>query len=176
MDSYLIIVTGSSGFIGSHLVKKLLNTKNFNTLSNIYVLGIDIRDPIIIDNSNYMTIQTDLSIYDDKICDEIIKIKNEYMITNIIMCHLAARISVEESMKDPILYYRHNVTTTLIVLELMKKIKCHYLVFSSTAAVYNKDNIGNIDPTSIYGHTKYMSEELITMYHNLYGFKSIIFS
>jgi len=183
MENTLIIVTGSSGFIGSNLINKILNfVKNKTTDKKTYIIvGIDLLQSKIIDN-NYIHLQND--IYTDKeiifqFISDIIQLED---VDTIITCHLAAKISVDESMRDPGTYYNNNLVGTLNILEIIRKLNItnKYILFASTAAVYNPNYIDNkqldiINPESIYGHTKLLSEQLIERYNRLFNIKSIVF-
>ena len=177
MNNKLVIITGSSGFIGKNLVNKLLDL-------NYYVLGIDILSTKII-NNKYLHLQIDLKnkdIYNTIInnIQNISKTNNIY-IENIHLFHLAAKIKVDESMKNPEIYYENNTVVTLNILEMMKSINLKYIYFSSTAAVYNPNTNNkllesdNINPLSIYGYTKHVAEQIIISYCKNYKIKGYIF-
>ena len=107
---------------------------------------------------------------------------DKWDMNDIYVFHLAAKISVEESMKNPILYYKNNIGTTYNILEIMRKLGLKKIIFSSTAAVYDSTNyqgLFDVDsaicPSSIYGHSKYLAEEIIEKYVNLYNFKAVVF-
>lgn len=203
--SCIIIITGSSGFIGKRMVQKIINNtklilksttysipnntnyKSVNTHNpTIYILGIDILGDKI-NNTNYTHIQTDLSkeINNVSIIKQINELKKieDINSNNIYVLHLAAKISVEESMKNPIMYYNNNFMSTLNILEIMRKSGINNIFFSSTAAVYDStDNKSSgvtseseILPNNVYGYTKYMAEELIKSYIELYNINAIIF-
>lgn len=96
--------------------------------------------------------------------------------------HLAALKSVNTGQLEPANFVKSNVTGTLNTLEAMRKASIPNIIFSSTAAVYQKNSTGIYDessktaPWSMYGSTKLMSEELIRQYRCLGHLKkSIIF-
>jgi len=100
--SKTIAVTGSSGFIGSRLVKKLLSEKHHLTeldLSN----GIDLLDPSVTEK---------VPSFD-------------------VIFHLAARSYVPDSFKDPGSFYHNNIISTLNVLEMARKYQAKVVYFSS---------------------------------------------
>ncbi len=161
----IFIVTGASGFIGQKLVSELLKNKNNN------VIGVDIH-AYECDNERYSHMMLDIR----KKIDIKIPKNNE----KIIVFHLAALISVDESMNDPNQYYDTNVLGTINVLEFMVKNNINNIYFSSTAAVYSfGSNIfseqDNCKPTSIYGLTKYHAENVIKFYTKRYNINAIIF-
>lgn len=90
------------------------------------------------------------------------------------ICHLAARISVEESVRDPPFVSRSNVLGTVRVLESARRTDARVIFFSS-AAVYGTpvrvpiDEDHPIRPISPYGLTKAVGEEYARLYHELYG-------
>lgn len=164
MDLY--IVTGAAGFIGKNFISKLVKSH--------YVIGFDLNQSNIL-SPNYQHLTVDLREPIDikKIKDIIAKYQNIYVF------HLAAEIEVEKSMFYPEEYYRSNVLTTLNVLKMMRELNINKLFFASTAAVYAGSGTFNesdiVQPSSFYGITKYLAEELIKSYTKLFGIKAIIF-
>tara|TARA_B100000029_G_scaffold504355_1_gene583052 strand:- start:640 stop:1398 length:759 start_codon:yes stop_codon:yes gene_type:complete len=94
--------------------------------------------------------------------------------------HLAASISVPESMKKPEKYYNNNVVNLINLLNVCKETKIKHFIFSSTAAVYgniNKKTVSENDikvPTNIYGKTKLYGEELVKHYSKTSQYNYII--
>jgi UDP-glucose 4-epimerase len=80
--------------------------------------------------------------------------------------HCAALASVEDSVRDPLAYYRENVAKTTTLLEALLAHGCHRLIFSSSAAIYRADGqpaiseSAAIGATSPYGRTKVMAEQM----------------
>lgn len=159
-----VLVAGGAGYIGSHTVRELIEQ------------GFDV---IVYDNLSYghreavkgvKLIRGDLN---DKV--KLKKVFIENKIDSVI--HFAAFIQVGESMSKPADYYRNNVCNTLNLLEAMKESKINYIVFSSTAAVYGEPEENPISeecpkkPTSVYGRTKLMIEEILSDFDNAYGIK-----
>jgi len=93
--------------------------------------------------------------------------------------HFAARSQVGESMEDPGLYFRNNVTGTLNLLDAMRAAGVGKLVFSSTAAVYGNPQYTPIDeahptrPINTYGWTKLMAERQIEEYCHAYAMSAV---
>ena len=128
-----ILVTGGTGFIGSHTCVELLDA------------GYDV---IIIDNlSNskrevvgYIENITSKKVkfYEDDVCNKeaLRKIFNADKIDAVI--HFAGYKAVGESVSKPIMYYRNNIDSTLSLLEVMNEFDCKKIVFSSSATVYGK--------------------------------------
>jgi UDP-glucose 4-epimerase len=150
-----ILITGGAGYIGAHVAAELLSK------------GCSVR--IYDDFSNGLHRRVDgkfRDVVDGDILDRERLIEALQGIDGVI--HLAAKKSVEESVKNPLKYYENNVGGTLNLLAAMSVKLVKSLVFSSSAAVYSpsdKDAIEESDPTiplSPYGATKLLSEELIS--------------
>ena len=149
-----ILVTGGAGYIGSHLVKNLLEKNytvltidNLSTSKKKAVLGGEFIEGDILD------------------LHFIQKIFNQYSIESVI--HLAAKTIVPESIEQPLEYYQANVVGTLNLLEACKQHQVKHFIFSSSAAVYGNpiqtivtENVP-CAPTHPYGFTKYVCEQLI---------------
>jgi UDP-glucose 4-epimerase len=149
-----ILVTGGAGYIGSHLVKALLEKNeplliidNLSTGHQNAVLGGEF-------------IQGD--ILDKNLISNIFK---KYSIQSVI--HLAAKTIVPESLEKPIDYYETNIMGTLNLLEACKQNQIKHFIFSSSAAVYGNPVKTTVTestlcaPTHPYGFTKYVCEKLI---------------
>jgi UDP-glucose 4-epimerase len=150
-----ILITGGAGYIGAHVAAELLSQ------------GYSVR--IYDDFSNGLHRRVDgkfRDVVDGDILDREKLIQAMKGIDGVI--HLAAKKSVEESVKNPLKYYENNVGGTLSLLAAMSVKSVKNLIFSSSAAVYSpndKDAIEENDPTvplSPYGATKLLSEELIS--------------
>ena len=149
-----ILVTGGAGYIGSHLVKALLE-KNYPVLT-IDNLSTGQKKAIL--GGEFL--QGD--ILDKKFLSSIFK---QYAIQSVI--HLAAKTIVPESIERPLDYYETNVVGTMNLLEACQQHQITEFIFSSSAAVYgNPTNpvvteLSPCAPTHPYGFTKYVSEQLI---------------
>ena len=131
-----ILVTGSAGFISSHLIEELLKGDNnfivgidnfySGTKENLYFLkSIDEKD-------KFEFIEADI-----RDLEQIDKIIKEQQIEQIY--HLAAIVSVQESIQNPLLSNEVNVKGTLNILELARLNSVKRVVFSSSAAVYGDE-------------------------------------
>jgi len=167
-----VIITGGTGFIGKHLIKKLIsegvysiatiaNTANTNT--NYYAEG---ALPI----TSYTA-----DIRDVKAISEIFAHENAE-----ICVHLAAKISVAESIKNPNETLDINAKGTLNVLEACQANNVENFVFASSAAVYGdvtelpiREN-HTLSPLSPYGTSKKLAEQHISAYKNLNKIKRTI--
>lgn len=162
-----ILVTGGAGYIGSHIVKDLLEKKHkVFVLDNLF-LGH--RRAVL---SPAIFIKADLS---DK--NKLNQIFKKYKPQAVI--HMAAHSIVSESMEKPEEYFNNNVLSGLNLLEAMKANKIKYLIFSSSASVYGepkknpiKEN-DRIKPTNIYGQTKYIFEKLLEHFNKQYGLQYV---
>ena len=149
-----ILVTGGSGFIGSHLVHtleklghKVLNVDNLSTIGGI--IHVSKKSKFIKGN-----------ITDQKIINKIEKWKPE------IIYHLAAQSGGETSYDNPKEDYLTNGFGTLILCYLAKKLKISKFIYTSSVAVYGSNlkkinEKSNINPDSLYGISKYVGEMFI---------------
>jgi UDP-glucose 4-epimerase len=155
-----ILITGCSGFIGSHLIQKL----------NEDIVGIDIRE--LEKKFKIPFYKCDIRNY--RKLDKIFKKEG---IDKII--HLAALINVEESMEKPLKYHEVNVKGTLNLLLLSIKYRIKKFIYAGTAAVYGDpvylpiDEKHPINPKSIYGITKASAEACLISYVNSFGLSGI---
>lgn len=162
-----ILVTGSSGFIGECLINTLLDT-------GYKVIGLDLVPSKIVHTNftSYIVDLTDANFYRG--------IKE----TDIsLVCHLAAKIRVDESMYNPKLYYENNILGTLNLLNWCCSTNILNIIFASTAAVYGEENstvygfkesdAGH--PKSVYGKTKLFCEQMLQDYAMAYGIRGYVF-
>ena len=150
-----VLVTGGAGYIGAHVAAELLKS------------GYSIR--IYDDFSNGLHRRVDGKFRDIVDGDMLDRVKLLAALDGIdAVIHLAAKKSVEESVKDPLKYYENNVGGTLNLLGAMAAKGVKQLVYSSSAAVYSpndKEAVVEDDPTaplSPYGASKLLSEQLIS--------------
>lgn len=155
-----ILITGSSGYIGSHLVK-YFHQKKFK------VYGIDLHFPP-------KTLQ---KYFDNHIVEDI---ANEPAVSHFLekhpvdlIVHCAAKCLVHESMEKPDLYQEYNVTKATAFLETCLKHKVPHFLFSSTCATYGEPLKDTIDeshpqqPINPYGKTKLEFEKILLSQKNL---------
>ncbi|WP_430602069.1 UDP-glucose 4-epimerase GalE [Enterococcus sp. DIV0724b] len=97
-----------------------------------------------------------------------------------IVFHFAANSSVEESMKDPLLYFDNNVSGLITLLEVMNEFAVKTIIFSSTAAVYGDTSEEVITedtetlPKNSYGESKRMMETIIQWCHTAYDINYVV--
>lgn len=161
-----ILVTGGTGYIGSHTTVELMQQGyDVTIVDNLSNSNIDVLDGIEsivkkrpdfanIDCGNYMDLDNVFKQYSD--------------IVGVI--HFAASKAVGESVEKPLLYYRNNIGSLVTLLEVMRAHQVRNIVFSSSCTVYgqpDKDHLP-VDETapiqkalSPYGNTKQINEEII---------------
>jgi len=180
-----VLVTGSAGFIGSNLVKKLIDEGN-------YVVGIDkdLKKKKLLEN--LLEIELNPKMYKVEevndsfkmIWDNINNIRaHTYELKEIdIVYHLAASADIRKSFKHPTMDLDNNVMGTSEVLEFMRISNIKNLIFSSSSSIYGEINetptpesVGNIKPISLYGASKLSNEAFINAYSHLYGIKAWMF-
>lgn len=173
-----ILVTGGTGYIGSHTVVELQGAGYevviVDNLSNSNADVVDGIEKI----TGIRPAFVELDINDKEGLRDLFR-KNEG-IQGII--HFAASKAVGESVQKPLMYYRNNLMTLINLLELMPEFGVKGIVFSSSCTVYGQPDIlpvtedAPIKPAlSPYGNTKQINEEIIKdMIHSGVPFKSII--
>lgn len=162
-----VLVTGGTGYIGSHTVVELLNDGKdvviVDNLSNSKKLVLD-RIGEIVDGDLE---EGRLSFYEADILDReaLDLIFEENSIDSVI--HFAGLKAVGESVSKPIEYYTNNIAGTLVLLEAMKAANVKRIVFSSSATVYGLNNVSPLtedlplSTTNPYGSTKLMIEQIL---------------
>lgn len=161
-----ILVTGGTGYIGSHTAVELMQQGyDVTIVDNLSNSNIDVLDGIEeivgrrpdfanIDCGNYVDLANAFNQYPD--------------IVGVI--HFAASKAVGESVEKPLLYYRNNIGSLVTLLEVMREHQVNNLVFSSSCTVYGQPDKQHlpVDETapiqvalSPYGNTKQINEEII---------------
>ena len=162
-----ILVTGGAGYIGSHTVKNLLK-EGFSiiALDNLSTGFIEPMETIKKEIGDFEFIRGDLG---DKELLE--KIFHENQIEAVM--HLAAKIYVDESVREPELYHQENFIKSVELIEAMTKAGINKLIFSSTGSVYGNPQSTPIDekhathPTNPYAQTKLDFEKYLERVENL---------
>ncbi len=173
-----ILVTGGTGFIGSHTCLLLLEKgyevfvfdSFFNSSSKVLekVLLILKRSGIDATNKIHL-IRGDLR--NKRELEEIFQIGLKFQKKIEAVIHFAGLKSVSDSISDPISYWENNVKGTINLLQVMEKFECRNIVFSSSATVYkskldkllNEDDI--CEPINPYGNTKLTIERILNDLH-----------
>lgn len=157
-----VLITGGSGFIGTHLIKKLLSD------------GHDIYN---LDKISSHALPNDKQ----KIIDILdIDINDNFFNGIDVIIHLAAMVSVQKSFDDPINSFGNNTFLTVKLLQAAHLHKIKKFLFSSSAAVYGskEGTVSETDitePNSPYGLDKLASEKYIQMYCQLWNIDYLIF-
>jgi nucleoside-diphosphate-sugar epimerase len=161
------LVTGGKGFIGSNLVKKLVELGD--TVIVIDNNSSNNKNNFIVDGALYY--DYDLN-YFDKILGLFGAVDRCF--------HLAADISIDYCNKFPRESGLNNTNITLNVLEACRRMKVKKFIFSSTSAVYKQSEnkfiykeTDEVNPLNLYSSSKLYGENLCKIYYNLYGIETI---
>ena len=160
-----ILVTGGTGFIGSHTSVMLLEEGN-----NVIILDNLVNsDYGVLEKIKYLGVDGKLYFYRKSLMDNLDSIFKEHEIDAVI--HFAGLKSVNDSINNPLYYYENNVSGTINLLKTMQKFNCNKLIFSSSATVYgnqesplSEDKEIGSNITNPYGETKYMLEKIMMDY------------
>lgn len=163
----MILVLGGAGYIGSHMVRELLDAMEevvvIDNLQTGHIEALDKRAKFC-----------EGDIRDREFLDTVF---NTYKIDSVI--HFAANSLVGESMEKPLKYYNNNVYGTQVFLEKMVEHNIKKIVFSSSAAVYGEPTVVPIretditEPTNTYGETKLTMEKMFKWADKAYGIKYV---
>jgi len=166
-----ILVTGGAGFIGSHLVDRLVKE------------GFNVR---VIDNLSSGRLENLTQHRDDPRVEVIIgdlkKMEDAIKAVDGVdtVFHFAANPEVRVSTTNPEIHFNENVVATFNLLEAMRRRDVKELVFASSSSVYGEpeqipvSEDAPIRPVSVYGASKAACENLIHAYTKLYGIKAVI--
>ncbi|MDQ1240001.1 MAG: UDP-glucuronate 4-epimerase [Thermodesulfobacteriota bacterium] len=173
-----VLVTGSAGFIGFHIARRLLSNKH-------NVIGIDnfnsyyapilkrTRTDILHTFRDFISVELDLS---DQ--DSVEKCFRDYQPE--IVCHLAAQAGVRYSLRNPYAYEKSNVAGFLNIIEQARQLEGTRFVYASSSSVYGgntKMPYSESDPVntpiSLYAATKRANEMIAYTYHHLYGLQTV---
>jgi UDP-glucose 4-epimerase len=163
----MILVAGGAGYIGSHLVKELIETKEVVVLDNLSTGFVEAVD------SRAVFVQGDLGNEAD-----LEAVFSKYPIDAVM--HFAANSLVGESVVDPLKYYENNVASTLTLLKVMLKYNVKNFIFSSTAATYGIPNVDIITedsatlPINPYGQSKLMVENILADFAVAYDLRYVV--
>jgi UDP-glucose 4-epimerase len=161
-----ILVVGGAGYIGSHMVKTLHQANHEVVVVDDLSTGY--RDSV--QNAELVI----GSIADRRLLADLFS-RHRF---NAVM-HFASSIRIDESIANPEKYYRNNLTSTLTLLEAMRKSGVLRFIFSSSASVYGNPKYCPINedhpkaPLTPYGRSKWMVEQILEDYDRAYGLKSI---
>ena len=163
MEKPTIIITGGTGFIGSHTCVELMDSYNLVVVDNLLNSKKE-----VIDKVKQITQKENIEFYNFDLLDktQLNAVFQKYNPYGVI--HFAGLKAVGESVKKPCYYYQNNLISTLNLLEVMEKNNCFKLIFSSSATVYGAQKsplkedftIGQ-NVTNPYGQTKAMIEQIL---------------
>jgi len=162
-----ILITGGAGYIGSHLVKKMLAENK----------KIVIFDNLSRGHKESIPEGVDFENVDLRNIDRLKEAFEKYDISSVI--HFAAFAYVGESVEKPALYYRNNLAGSLNLLECMHEREIDKLVFSSTCSLYgNPDKVPiseeqQVNPINPYAKTKLAVEYALNDFSVAYGIKYV---
>lgn len=160
------LVVGGAGYIGSHMVKHLLEADhevvvadNFSTGHRSALVGGTLVELDIAD-ANALNALFAAQRFDA-------------------VFHFASFIQVGESVSNPAKYYENNLAATLTLLQAMVRAEVKHFIFSSTAAIYGNPEYVPIDEQHAkaainpYGRSKWMVEQMLEDFDSAYGLKSV---
>lgn len=159
-----ILITGGLGYIGTHIIYKIMQDNlNYNiiVIDNLSNSSIDILKEFVDYKDRIQFIECDCR--NKKELDKIFLNNNNIYA----VIHLAGFKSVENSVSYPILYYDNNINCTINLIKIMSKYNCCKLIFSSSASIYGNPKqlpiteSTPLNPISPYAKTKYFQEILL---------------
>lgn len=165
------LITGGAGFIGSHLLDRLLSLNKEVTVLDNLSSGSKENMSRSLRKTNLQFILGDCTNSND--------VRKAMKEVDIVF-HLAANAEVRLELNNPKTCFQQNIYATHILLEEVKRSRAHTIVFTSTSTVYGEANIMPTPedyptvPISIYGASKLASEALITSYAHTYDKKAVI--
>ena len=162
------LILGGAGYIGSHMVKRLLEKG---------------ETPVVVDNlvtGHRAAVDPQAKFYEGDLADQdfMRNVFKENPDIDVVI-HFGAYSLVSESMKKPLKYFDNNVAGLIKLLEVMKEVGVNKLVFSSSAATYgipDKMPIKETDPQNPinpYGESKLMMEKIMHWADEAYGMKFV---
>jgi UDP-glucuronate 4-epimerase len=182
MKNKTILVTGGAGFIGSHLVERLIEKEylvicldNFNDYYDPLLKENNISG--VIENSNFKLIRGD--ILDLSLLEDIFSGTQNSTPNKVV--HLAAMAGVRSSISNPEAYVDVDVKGTVNLLETAKKYNVEQFIFASSSSVYGlneKTPFREDDPVSLqispYATAKRAAEIFCETYNNIYGINTTV--
>ncbi len=161
-----ILVTGGAGFIGSHVVDRLVEREEVVILDNL-------------SSGKYLNEKAEFVRVDLSRKSDVEEVFRKYEIDEV--WHIAANPDVRVGSENPDEIYRNNVLATYNLLEAMRKAKVDRIVFTSTSTVYGEakaiptpEDYPTV-PISIYGASKLACEALISSYCHTFDMQSWIY-
>jgi UDP-N-acetylglucosamine/UDP-N-acetyl-alpha-D-glucosaminouronate 4-epimerase len=163
-----VLVTGGAGFIGSHLVEKLVDLDaQVTVLDNLSTGSLE----------NLAHVKASITFIEGDIID--VNLCHNVAHDQDYIFHLAAFISVPESVKNPQRCYQTNILGTLYLLQAAHESQVKRLIFSSSAAVYGNQGATCTEdmkckPESPYGYSKLIGECLCREFHKTFNLDTVM--
>ncbi|MEB3780064.1 MAG: NAD-dependent epimerase/dehydratase family protein [Desulfurococcales archaeon] len=167
-----VLVTGGAGFIGSHLVDRLLS-------EGYSVVVIDNLSSSVVDPCSFWGCSGTLKFIKCDLVSPSIECVSAFRDVSFVF-HFAANPEVRVSYTDPMIHFENNMVATMNVLEASRKSMVEGIVFASSSTVYGvAERIPTpedhpLEPISVYGAMKASGEITIKTYSRLYKLKSLI--
>jgi len=162
-----ILITGGAGFIGSHLVEKLLK-------ENCQVLVLDNLHTGLRGNIPMGVTFLEMDVRDEKVLSVFVKEKFDAIV------HLAGQTMVNVSVDDPQFDAAENIQGTINILEAARKTGVKRVIFASTAAAYGDAKelpileTTPLSPLSFYGLSKVTVERYLKLYHEIFNLDYVV--
>lgn len=163
----IILITGGAGFIGSHLVDKLIDKHELTVIDDLSTGKIEFIEGYL-DKIQFIK-------------SDIVDINSITIKKPDVIFHLAANADVRGGVYNTYIDIEKNIIATHELLEFMKY-NCKQIVFTSSATIYGEsgykkvsENQCDFNPISMYGMSKLSAEKMIHVYHNNYGINATIF-
>jgi len=166
-----LLVTGGAGFIGSHLVDRLVAEGHYVCVLDNFSTGRMENLSGVLGSKNLEIIRADVRRIPSLLLRKLRRVDG--------VCHLAAVTDVQESIKNPIPTSDVNLIGTLRVLETARKLRTKRVVFASSAAVYGMierfpvTEDANMAPISPYGASKAASELYCRAFEKNHGIGTV---
>ncbi len=163
------IVTGGAGFIGSHLCDRLIDEGHDVLVIDDLSVGRRSNIEHLMSHPNFKFIQDDI----------VWAHLDNYFHGRDWIFHLAARADIVPSIVNPEIYHKVNVDGTFRVLEAARRAKVKRLVYAASSSCYGDDPMcptsenSTIDPQYPYALTKYLGEQYVLSWAQLYGMNAI---
>jgi len=170
-----ILVTGGAGFIGSHVVERLVQRGDEVTVFD----GFDVAYDTVQLERNLQSVMGHIRLIRGDLCDSDRVGQAVEQAETVV--HLAAQTGVRRSLEQPARYARTNVEGSIVLLEQMRAYGVERLVFASSSSVYGARTGGpfvETDPLgqaqSPYAASKQAGEEVMRLWNHLYGIQSTV--
>ena len=169
------LVAGGAGFIGSHLIDALLMEGNEVVCVDNFFIGTK-------ENIRHLEGNPQFKFYEQDLCDfektlEIFRTEKPDHVF-----HLAANSDIQASANDPLIEYKNTYSTTVVLLECMRRTGVKRFFFASTSAVYGEQMGAEVSeeavalkPISYYGGAKMGAEGIISSFTYMNDFQTLVF-